>query len=192
MAKEKPHHHGDLQNALITAGIEILDRDGLEGLSLRKVAAAVGVSHAAPAHHYQNKTGLMLAIAANGFRTFTALMIEERQKAGPDPQKRLEGICAGYLRFSREHPALFQLIFSTDIQDIKNDDLRQAAQGAFDVLHETCSAFLPSPNGPMVNEIMIWSLVHGFATLTQSNNIDAPPDVPPISFNMLLPKLTPR
>ena len=48
--KEKiaTYHHGDLRNALINAGLEILAQEGTNTLSLRKVARRAGVSHAAP------------------------------------------------------------------------------------------------------------------------------------------------
>lgn len=45
---KKQYHHKDLRNALIEKGIEIVNSEGLHSFSLRKVAAACGVSHAAP------------------------------------------------------------------------------------------------------------------------------------------------
>ena len=42
---EKPYHHGNLPQALIDAAIALLAEEGLAALSLRKVAARVGVSH---------------------------------------------------------------------------------------------------------------------------------------------------
>ena len=77
--QNSPHHHGDLRAALIAAGIDMLEADGIAGLSLRKIAARVGVSHAAPAHHFNGKNALLVAIAAQGFRTFTDLMRQGRK-----------------------------------------------------------------------------------------------------------------
>ena len=67
MAK-KQYHHGDLKNALIHAGIAILAKEGVGGLSLRKVAARAGVSHAAPYAHFADKQALIAAISTEGFR----------------------------------------------------------------------------------------------------------------------------
>jgi len=55
------YHHGNLREALIEAGTEILDEDGLEALSLRACAKRAGVSHAAPQHHFGNLEGLRIA-----------------------------------------------------------------------------------------------------------------------------------
>ena len=62
----KNYHHGDLKNALIKAGIEILSKEGVSGLSLRKAARQAGVSHAAPYAHFADKQTLIAAIASDG------------------------------------------------------------------------------------------------------------------------------
>ena len=56
------YHHGDLRNALIEAGLKIINVSGKDSLSLRKVASACGVSHAAPYAHFSDKESLMEAI----------------------------------------------------------------------------------------------------------------------------------
>ena len=46
--KRQTYHHKDLRNALIETGIQLVSTEGINAFSLRKVAAACGVSHAAP------------------------------------------------------------------------------------------------------------------------------------------------
>jgi AcrR family transcriptional regulator len=75
---DKPHHHGNLREALINAGLLLLKEDGLDGLTLRRAAARAGVSHAAPAHHFSGKQGLVAAIAARGFLPLTEPTEAER------------------------------------------------------------------------------------------------------------------
>ena len=60
------YHHGNLKEALIAAGLEILSEQGVEGLSLRKVAKKVGVSHTAPYNHFSDKQALLAAISTAG------------------------------------------------------------------------------------------------------------------------------
>ena len=105
------HHHGNLRAALIEAGIALLAREGASGLTLRKCAALVGVSHAAPAHHFAGLPGLLDAIAAKGFAMFSDAMEGEAQRGPDEPRARLEAICLGYLEFARAQPALFDLMF---------------------------------------------------------------------------------
>jgi len=60
--KPQAYHHGDLRNALIQAGLELLAEGGAQKLDLRKVARRAGVSHAAPYRHFADKQALIAAI----------------------------------------------------------------------------------------------------------------------------------
>ena len=53
--KNDSYHHQNLKNEMIEKGIELVNEHGAEQLSLRKVAQACGVSHAAPYSHFPEK-----------------------------------------------------------------------------------------------------------------------------------------
>jgi len=161
------HHHGDLREALIAAGIDILRESGANGLTLRGCAARAGVSHAAPAHHFQGMEGLLVAIAARGFQQFTHLMIQERDAVSVDPGERLLAICRGYLKFARENASLYNLMFSSESVSFSDADLDHASTAAYQVLVDGCAPFEPGPAGAKGVEIMIWSLLHGYAGLAR-------------------------
>lgn len=128
-----------------------------------------GVSHAAPAHHFAGLPGLMTAIAARGFSIFTDTMIQDRAKAGLEPHAALLGICHGYLRFARENPALFTLMFNRTYGMVDDPDFSDNSGASYAVLAEACAPFRPVSDAPKSTEVMIWSLVHGLACLLQGN-----------------------
>lgn len=184
-SKSKPHHHGNLREALISAGIELLAYGGLSALTLRACAAKVGVSHAAPAHHFKGLPGLLSAIGEVGFRTFADTMEEEREKAGADNQARLAGICQGYLRFARENNALFLLMFSTDKEFLREPGLKSQADRAYRVLAEACAPFARDPSEARHIESTVWSLVHGYAMLARFGQFDNEPRPGEVTFEAL-------
>jgi len=191
--KKNQHHHGNLRDALITAGIEILKEGGLSALTLRACAARAGVSHAAPAHHFEGLAGLLTAISARGYRTFTDAMTEERQKASADPHARLMAICRGYLKFADEHSALFTLMFNTRFDAVEDEELAVSSRAAYEVLSDGCAPFHAPEVGSAGNEIMVWSLVHGFACLQLSGCFGPQDDaIRPIQFEDIFPKMTLR
>ncbi len=176
MAKDlntKKHHHGDLKKALVRAGIELLSEGGIEALTVRKCASRSGVSHAAPAHHFKGLKGLQTAIVTEGFRIFSKTMIAERDTAGDEPHARLIAIGNGYLKFSKNHDALAELIFMK--KDIHHDDpdFQRAASAAYQVLADACAPFKPGAAGQKGTEVMIWSLVQGYANLARSGRVNA-------------------
>ena len=80
--KSKTYHHGNLKEALISAGLEILSEKGMEGLSLRNVAKQIGVSHAAPYNHFHDKQALLAAMSTVGGWTIG------QRGGGPGVQRR--------------------------------------------------------------------------------------------------------
>jgi AcrR family transcriptional regulator len=179
MSNAKPkqsHHHGNLRSALIEAGIELLAEGGPEALTLRGCAARAGVSHAAPAHHFEGLSGLRSAIANEGFRRFRESMLRAAEGAEPTPRGRLRGICRGYLEFAREQPALFDLIFGFDASLGRKGQPLEEGRAAYAVLRDTCAPFVAEGQDPAVVEAQVWSLIHGYATLHLSGRLS--PDRP--------------
>ena len=74
--KKKDYHHKNLRNALIEKSIEIVSSEGVPSFSLRKAAAACGVSHAAPYRHFQNKEQLLSAMQEHITDRFSILLEE--------------------------------------------------------------------------------------------------------------------
>jgi len=91
MENKNTYHHGDLKNALISAGVEILAREGIGALSLRKVAKKAGVSHSAPYAHFKDKQALIAAISIEGFKKLLA----ELQNTVEKTSERSEPPAAG-------------------------------------------------------------------------------------------------
>ena len=164
-AKDKPHHHGALRPALIDAARAILAEGGT--LTLRQAAARAGVSHAAPAHHFGNLSGLLTEIATEAFADFTVAMERHRDALPIDAtdRDRLAAICRGYLDFARNNGGLFSLMFNADDIDRSAPELSRVAQGSYDVLAAACAPFAATPKEAKALETAVWSLVHGYAQL---------------------------
>ena len=108
----KPYHHGDLRRALVEAAERILENEGPSALSLRAVAREAGVSAAAPYHHFKDKNELLAAIAQEGFELLAQAM-REGAAHEEDPRRRLNALGVAYVRFARDNPALYNLMYST-------------------------------------------------------------------------------
>lgn len=172
----RPYHHGNLKSALVAAGIDILESEGKAGLTLRAIAARVGVSHTAPKNHFGSLRGLLTAIAAEGFRRHHAFMrmgLSERSNR----EDRLRAAIEGYVRFAREHKGLFLLMFSAQHCDFKDAELREAAAASFAVLSEIAEGLdwdkADELDGQRRTEIMLWSFVHGYAQLANIGMLGA-------------------
>ena len=107
----KPYHHGDLRTAIIEKGIEIINEEGIATLSMRKLALACGVSHAAPYGHFANKEGLLSAIESHITKQFAAALKDSVKDAGETPEGLLR-LCCAYVMFFAQNPQYFHFVFT--------------------------------------------------------------------------------
>jgi AcrR family transcriptional regulator len=170
-AEEARYHHGALHQALLEAAEKVLERDGLQGLTLRAVAREAGVSHAAPTHHFGDLAGLLSELAAIGFRQFNAAMAAADTSA-PLPLLKAMARAKAYVAYARAHPGMYGLMFRTERLDMTRPSLHEAASAAFAGLagsigasrHEQISAEALSLDQAAAIA-RAWSLVHGFTML---------------------------
>ncbi|WSQ09744.1 TetR/AcrR family transcriptional regulator [Streptomyces sp. NBC_01231] len=163
----RPYHHGDLRRAILAAALDVIAADGPTALSLRDLARRAGVSHAAPAHHFKDRTGLLTAIAAEGFGLLAATLADAAD---------LKDAGVRYVRFAREHPAHFPVMFAPELLRAEDLELTAARALAADALRQAVSAVRPEDFGvdTRLAGVAAWSLAHGFATLLLSHNLDGP------------------
>jgi AcrR family transcriptional regulator len=173
----KTYHHGNLREALVATGIEMLDEDGAESLSLRKVARRVGVSHNAPYQHFADKEALLAAIAQEGFAMLEAAMAAAAPDDTPPTRPALLDLCTVYVRFALTHRAHFAVMFGP-LEQLDYPDLYAASQSALGRLATFVGAMQAAgtlrgadPTGPTLT---IWFLLHGIAGAFLADKI--PPD----------------
>src|SRR5260370_1354360 len=66
MVTEPKYHHGDLRRAILEAALELIEESGVPSLSLREIARRIGVTTAAPYHHFKDRGELLLQIGMQG------------------------------------------------------------------------------------------------------------------------------
>jgi AcrR family transcriptional regulator len=169
------YHHGDLRRALLDAALLLVEEQGVAALSLRELARRLGVSHAAPGHHFPDRLALLVAMASEGFERLAEAM--ETAVAGlPPGPERLAAAGQAYLRFALDHPSHLQVMFGPEVGGMKArpEALRDAGDRARRVLDGTIEALAGlsprapgTPRDPLVetHTFAAWALLHGAARL---------------------------
>lgn len=164
-ASGRAYHHGDLRRAVLAAAVEVIGESGPASVSLRDLARRAGVSHAAPAHHFGDKAGLLTALAAEGY----ALLAEALEAAGSSPERGggLLEVGVAYVRFAVEHRAHFEVMFRPELYRADDPEVRAAEQRTDAALAAGIAALPDRRTGSdaRIAGVAAWSLVHGFAML---------------------------
>ena len=166
----RQYHHGDLRRALIDAALAIVSGEGVAALTLREVARAAGVSHAAPYHHFADKAAILAAVAEEGFRALHAALSDDAVSRERDPVERLRHQGVAYVRFAAAHPSHFRVMFGSREFDWSDyPSLSEAATVAFGDLFGSVTACIEAGHAhgddPTLAALTAWSLVHGLSAL---------------------------
>lgn len=133
--EQKPYHHGNLKNTLIEAGIALLNEQGEQNFSLRKVATKCGVSHAAPYSHFENKEALIEAMKEHVTKQFVEMLQKTIQQHKNDLDIMLY-LGNAYISFFMEHKQYFTFLYGKS--GIQFDFMQN---GILNNHYEPCSIF---------------------------------------------------
>ena len=85
-------------------------RKGYAGVSLRGLAGELGCSTTTPYRYFRDKDEIFAAVRARAFAAL-ADTAEAASSAESDPRQRLMRLGEAYLRFAREEPHAYRVIF---------------------------------------------------------------------------------
>lgn len=94
---------------IITVAQKLLDKEGADAVSMRRIATAVGVTPMAIYRHYPDRAALLNALANTGFEELAAQIARLPSSGGIE--QRLTMMLDLYLTYALENPRLFELMF---------------------------------------------------------------------------------
>lgn len=173
----KPYHHGDLRAAVLRNAVEAITELGVSATSVREVARRTEVTHAAAAYHFGDRTGLLTAVATEGYRMLGAALTAAKE----DTESFLE-LGVAYVAFSIEHPAHFDVMYQPGLYHHDDPDLLAAKAETAALLYGSRDA----DDRQIALGVAAWSLVHGLATLWRNENLPAQLGDDPLDITRLV------
>ncbi|QJU55594.1 TetR/AcrR family transcriptional regulator [Herbiconiux sp. KACC 21604] len=176
----QPAPDSSAHRSLLEAARAELAEGGHAGVSLRAVARRAGLSHAAPAHFFIDRAGLLTAVATEGFRQLTERL--DQAAAASEPSERLAALGRVYVDYGLEHPALVDLMFRRTELHPDDPELQEAQRASIGRLVAAVSATEGGEAGGNENAdrwaLVSWALVHGLVVLAREGVLSRAADRP--------------
>ena len=176
------YHHGDLRAALLAEAAVMIAEGGAASVTMRAIGQRLGVSRAAPYRHFANKTALLVAVAATGFKRLGARLQATGAGARRSSVERLRRIGEEYVHFALENPAHYRLMYGREAltrEDVP--ELRGAAEALLaqfvDVIRAHQRSGTIKRQDPQAQAYVAWSAVHGLASLVIEGQIHSAGDI---------------
>jgi AcrR family transcriptional regulator len=158
----------DFRERLCQVAERLFAEHGMEAVTMRQLAAELGVSPMTPYRYFRDKGEILAAVRASGFDQFAEVM--ERARAAPG-SNRAKGAAVGeaYMDFAFAHPHTYKLMFAFHAPDeAAHPNLVRAAARA----RSTMSAWVRHlvaegvlSGDPEQLGAMFWSAAHGAVVL---------------------------
>ncbi len=170
-----------LRDRIAAAAQELYLREGVEGVSMRKVAEQVGVSAPAIYRHFQNKDELLDEIVISGLRILEGYLQPALEE--PTALARLKRLTERYLDFTLEQPRYFDFAFLTPSRSIGHlsDEIQKGNWATFQLAVGQVAACIQEgrfpEEDPLETAITIWAEVHGLVILYRTGRFGLDPAI---------------
>lgn len=169
MTQSKPFHHGDLKRVLFDVALARLDQHGADGVTIRAVAKAAGVSHGAPVNHYKDRRTLLTALAKAQFDALLTEIDTRLAELNDDPGPRIEIFASAMMDFGFRYPHRYRLLWRADLIDHADTELLCVMDRIYDQLCAEFSNALPAREFDKdTYAVALWSMVHGYVDMRLS------------------------
>ncbi len=175
---QKPFHHGNLRQALISSALEMVSECGVGAVTMRGLSEAIGVSRTAAYRYFEDKRGLLYAVAEEGFRAIERINLRLAADAAADALDTLKAFARAYLGFALENPELYRLMFGAElIGEDRPESVVAVTDRAFGALMATFERGQAQgrirPGTVFAMASVMWSTMHGLACLLMDGRLHA-------------------
>lgn len=173
--RREAYHHGDLRRELLREGLALVREVGIEGLTLQKLAKRVGVSAPALYHHFASRQALLFALGEAAIGELEAALAPTLTPTttsnGAEARLSLEAFVLTYVRFARENPELYELMFGRSTwRGGERTEFHAHARRSFRALGERVALLrlaghVPSRVEPLRLTQVCWATLHGLCCM---------------------------
>jgi AcrR family transcriptional regulator len=159
----------DTSKKIAAAALAILEKEGADAISMRRVAKAVGVTPMALYHHFESREALLAFVTNREFERLVDYMRAQPQARGHE--QRLLHIMDYYIDYAFDHPRIFDYVFAQDRGDARKfpRDFIARRSPTMNVVADAVEAAMKDgfiARDDVWNLAMdLWAHVHGYIVL---------------------------
>ena len=159
----------DIRTKISDATQDLFLRDGIDGVSMRKVAEKVGVTAPAIYRYFRDKDELLNEIIRSGLEILADYLKPALE--ADDPYKRLRLLIDRYRDFAIEQPKYFDFAFLVPSRNMANipEEIQRHNWTTFGMAVEQVSMCMEQgvfrQDDPLETSILLWATVHGLVIL---------------------------
>lgn len=173
IVERKLRHKEEVRAAILKQAWQIVQSEGWQILSIRKIAEAIEYSIPVIYTHFENKDAILLEFTKEGFRLLTD-QLEKAKSIYNNPSDQLEAMAQAYWDFAFQQKEFYQLMFGLGIPAC--DRVKQVAeiQSLTEIFMNVIQDSIDSGNNKTADKWLkfhtYWSILHGLVSIQMMNH----------------------
>ena len=184
VARRLEHTKAELAALVLDAAEAIGEREGLDGITMRRLAAAVGYAPNSIYHALGDMDAVILRLNARTLARLTA-SLRRRLRAVPDGEAAAMALADGYMAFVRAHHRLWSILVEHRLGEGRTlpDWYREALQAPLDLVGEALAPLFPDADDRRRSVAVLWAALHGIGSLSLGGKLGivTPEDAPTLA-----------
>lgn len=168
IAERKQRQKEEVKASILEAAWQVVEKEGWQALSIRKIAEAIEYSVPVIYDHFANKEAILLEFTKRGFRLLNEELVQARDKF-TNLEQQIEAIGYAYWKFAFTHKEYYQLMYGLGMPGCET--VRQIPElGAFtEILLDPIRKLIAKSNNthaePFLKLHTLWSTLHGLISI---------------------------
>jgi AcrR family transcriptional regulator len=176
IAERKLRQKGEVKSSILEAAWQLVEKEGWQSLSIRKIADAIEYSSTVIYDHFANKEAIMLEFTKRGFQQLNEQLIQSKEKF-TNPEQQIEAIAYAYWKFAFTHKEYYQLMFGLGMPGCETvKQIPELAAFTEIVLTPIRAMLDKSKNAnadPFLKLHTFWSTLHGLISINMLGKNDS-------------------
>jgi AcrR family transcriptional regulator len=180
IAERKLRQKEEIRASILRAAWQLVEQEGWQALSIRKIAEAIEYSVPVIYDHFENKEAILFQFAKEGFCLLSKKMKTAKDKASK-PEDQIKAMADAYWDFSCRNKEHYQLMFGLGMATCETEKCMPEKSDFRNLLMEPISSLLSKNPGTNVNACLkyhtLWSVMHGLVSIKMMGNSDVSGEV---------------
>lgn len=173
IAERKLRQKEEVRLSILNAAWKIVDEEGWQALSIRKIAEAIEYSVPVIYDHYPSKEAILLELTKQGFQILNQELLKARRRY-PEPHKQIEAMAYAYWEFAFENKAHYQVMYGLGMPSCEAVSTIEELSEFTTLLMEPIKAMIAAAANPKADAFLklhtFWSMLHGLISINMMNN----------------------
>lgn len=176
--EKKNYHNKNLKELLIDKGIELINLEGFNNFSMRRLSTICKISHNAPYKHFKNKNEFLEAVLDRGVKKFQKALSKPLEDKSLDPTEKLIELGLCYISFFVKFPEYYNIFFKSSLKGqlhIERGNFTYNRVHLFNFLDDAIKSHLTFHNRMNSYNRLIalefWATVYGLASFITTDKV---------------------